>query len=242
MSAQAKKHQLADQQVALHAYLDALLQEVPEAEPVQTKPIPVQLEEKIQEPVTPVEVPEEQVIVQEETLTETVKGPSQEVISEIQLSEENIVPEWGQSAFQCLVFKVAGLSLAIPLVKLNGVIPWSDEITPMPGHSAKFLGLLRRLDQNVKVIDTAQVVLPDKYSSDTLGPAEERISNILIMDEGRWGMACDEIGEVVTLESSNVRWRTSKGKRPWLAGTVLERLWALLDTDAFVDLLVDGEE
>jgi purine-binding chemotaxis protein CheW len=74
-----------------------------------------------------------------------------------------------------------------------------------------------------------------------LAPVEERIHNILIMDEGEWGLACDGIGEVITLVEGDVRWRTTQGKRPWLAGTVTGHLCALLDTDTFARMLKEGE-
>ena len=150
------------------------------------------------------------------------------------------VPAWGREPFQCLMFSVGSLSLAVPLVKLNGVIPWSEEVTEMPGHSPAFLGLLRHLEQNVKIIDTARLVLPADQATD-LGPAADRLNNIILIDEGRWGLACDAIGDVLTLRPEDVKWRSSKGKRPWLAGTVMEHLCAVMDVDDFSKLLLKGQ-
>jgi purine-binding chemotaxis protein CheW len=110
----------------------------------------------------------------------------------------------------------------------------------MPGHSDAFLGLLRHLDRNVQVMDTACVILPQAQHAE-LAPPAERIANILLMGEGRWGLACDGIGEVVTLQHADVRWRTASGKRQWLAGTVSERLCALLDVDNLALMLREGD-
>lgn len=232
---------LEDQQHALSSYLDALLQEVPDAYPEEQE-TPVTSAPRVA--ITPavqqqIELPRWQPHI--------VSAPQDEPGDAVEVQAESPVagshpgvPQWAREPFQCLLFKVAGIALAVPLSKLNGVIPWSDQVTPMPGHSPIFLGLLRRLEQNIKVVDTAQVVLPGNMQASVLAPIEERLKSILLMDEGRWGLACDGIGEVVTLEADDVRWRTSHGKRPWLAGTVLQHMCALLDTDTFAGLLEKG--
>ena len=59
---------------------------------------------------------------------------------------------------------------------------------------------------------------------------------MLVVGDGAWGLACHGIGEVLKLGGQDVKWRTAKGKRPWLAGTVLGHLCALVDTEAFGDM------
>jgi purine-binding chemotaxis protein CheW len=253
-----KKTELMDQQLALHSYLEEMLSEVPEyieestlarPRPVAVAPAPEQV--VVPEPVVaPVEVEVEAKVepeVQVEAETRPVVTTEEKVQEESQVEQvhatavaEPVVPEWAEHEFQCLLFNIAGIMLAVPLVKLNGVIPWSDKITPMPGHSDAFLGLLRHLGNNVKVMDAAQIILPEKQRVTLEKNPENRIEKIILMDEGRWGIACDEVGEVVTLNKSDVRWRTPQGKRPWLAGTVSERLCAVLDTDVFAEMLAKG--
>ncbi|MCK5091756.1 MAG: chemotaxis protein CheW, partial [Gammaproteobacteria bacterium] len=156
--------------------------------------------------------------------------------------DENGVPDWAQERFKCLLFKVAGISLAVPLVKLNGVVSWDGKVTSIPGYSRSFLGVMRHQGRNVKVVDTAQVVLPEKQQEGILLPPEQRLKNVILVDNCNWGLACDGIGEVITLDKEEVRWRTSKGKLKWLSGTVLQHLCALLEVDAFTRLLTEGQE
>lgn len=140
--------------------------------------------------------------------------------------------------FQVLMFKVAGLVLAVPLIELSGVLEWPEAFTPMPGHADFYLGLVTHLGSNVPVVDTARLVLPrEKIVS--LGGEDplQRVQRIVLIDDSRWGLACDEIAEVITLEPEQVRWRSSRSKRPWLAGTVIEHMCALLDTQAFAKIL-----
>lgn len=235
---------LPEPQDALYAYLDALLQEIPTQQ------------SQVVNLVTPAEQPQmldnapeiiissgttsPETAIVETAVTETVV--STEKTDAVTDKQQLDVPAWAQQGFQSLMFSVTGLHLSVPLDKLNGVIPWdSDNIVPMPGHSENFLGLLRHLDQNVKVIDLARLVVPQSGGPDII-PAAERVKHILLIDDGRWGLACDSINEIMVLEAQDVRWRTSAGKRPWLAGTIIDKLCALLELDALVNLLETGKE
>ncbi len=170
--------------------------------------------------------------------TEVATAPAPEPPPAIAPAEPKIfveaMPDWMQAPFQCLLFKTAGLTLGIPLFKLNGITPWSSSITPMPGHSPSFLGLLPHLGKQVKVIDTAQVVMPKQKSS-----TEHRY--IVLIADGEWGLTCESVSEVVTLNPDQVRWRSPQGVRPWLAGMVKDRMCALLDADGLAALLGSGE-
>ncbi len=111
----------------------------------------------------------------------------------------------------------------------------------MPGHAPWFLGLLTRQEQQVKVVDTALLVVPEERRQNLVAGDPDRLGHVIYIDDGRWGLACDCLGEVVTLSEAAVKWRGSRGKRPWLAGTVIEHMCALLDTEAFAGLLRDGD-
>ncbi len=222
MSDRHEPHILVDEKDALSVYFEALLSEAP-AETVA--PPAVQRAEPIA--VTPVEA-------------------APRVAPAVQPAETAtpIVPEWGQGGFQALLFKVAGLTLAVPLVELSGVQEWdADVITPMPGHSAAYLGVTEyRGRNNVPVVDTACFVLPpERLTRLTTGPAE-RVKRIVFVGDGSWGLACDEVAQVITLGPDEVRWRTSRTKRRWLAGTVIEHMCAVLDPPVFADMLATGRE
>lgn len=233
---------LAQQQDALRDYLQALLEEVPEwsGEAPASEPPPTAGPAPVTEQSPPVSSPAQPVTPAarpEAAAQPAVSSGEQQSVP----AAEAEGPAWAQGRFQCLVFYVGGLALAAPLAELNGVVPWQDT-TPMPNHSPKFLGLLRHQGCNVKVVDLAQVVLPERHQAQALAPAEERVGHIVLIDGGQWGLACERIGEVMTLEPTQVRWRTAQGSRPWLAGTVLEHLVALLDTRSLVGLLAEGAQ
>ncbi len=50
-----------------------------------------------------------------------------------------------------------------------------------------------------------------------------------------------QVRHSIRLEPSAVKWRTDRGKRAWLAGTVIEHMCALLDVEALAQLITDQE-
>ena len=116
-----------------------------------------------------------------------------------------------------------------------------EQVSEMPGHSDLFLGLLPYHGRNAKLVDTAQVVVPPERLGALELDVEERVSHAVIVDDGRWGLAASAIGEVIELRPDDVKWRNAPGQRPWLAGTVIEHMCALLDVEALVTLLRQGD-
>jgi len=165
--------------------------------------------------------------------------PEPEVRAVVQVSEpepiENYVPEWAETRFQILLFEVAGLTLGVPLAKLKGVVPNEHGLTEMPGHSPLFPGITPYQGVQAKVVDTARFVLPQNRVSQLDEAFSERSGHLVVIDEGRWALACSKIGDVIELEAGQVKWRTAAGKRRWLAGTAIELMCALLDIDELTE-------
>ncbi|MCW9012396.1 MAG: chemotaxis protein CheW [Gammaproteobacteria bacterium] len=232
---------MSNQQQAINDYLQALLQDANDTDAVedtqieQIKPVAIGLEKLV------AEIPEIVVEAKPETLVEEkiVAATETEVVKQAKapVAEDSEVPEWAQQAFQCLLFNVSGLNLAVPLEKLNSVIPWTDKIVETPNQTDWYLGLVNNLGKNVKVIDTALMVMPENRRVNITQPPGERFSHILLVDDNQWGLACDSIGDVIWLTAKEVKWRTNKTLRPWLAGTALERLCALIDSEMFAEML-----
>lgn len=247
---------MSKQQQAINDYLQALLLDVDdEPEAVEDAPILTQtktlgLEQLVAEiPDTIVETEIEQVTetslqspVELEPaveLTHSVDSQLLDVNPVAEVATQEIIPEWAQQAFQCLLFNVSGLTLAVPLIKLNSVMPWSEKLVETPNQTDWYLGLVNNHGANVKVIDTALMVLPENRHADLSLSPEQRFSHVLLVNDSTWGLACDSIGDVIWLDADQVKWRTNKTRRPWLAGTVREHLCALMDTEVFADMMND---
>jgi purine-binding chemotaxis protein CheW len=216
----ARTQTLIDERQALDVYLEALLREIPDV--IEEAP-PAPPVTSTQTPA-PVEAP----------APVAASGPITQPAPDAQ-------PEWGRQRFQAMLFRTAGLTLAVPLIELSGVQEWgAAPVTPLPRHVEWFLGLVRYRGRSVPVVDTALLVLPRDRRARLTGTPDERFSRIVFIGEGDWGLACDDVAEVITLEPEQVRWRTTRTTRAWLAGTVIEHMCALIDPSAFADLLARG--
>jgi len=203
--------------------LDQLVAEVPEV---------------ITEVKTEVKV-EAKTEVVSEVKTETAVEVMAEPEEAVQPVNDTGVPDWAETRFQCLLFKVSGLNLAVPLVKLNSVIPWDENITQTPNQTEWYLGLVQHLQNQIKVIDTALLVMPENRHKDLEDDVTGRLSHILLVDDYKWGLACSSIGDVIWLNQDEVKWRKNKTSRAWLSGTSLEHLCAIMDTEVFAQMLTE---
>lgn len=142
-------------------------------------------------------------------------------------------PDWAQDRFECLLFKVKGLTLAVPLAELGGIHKKEKDLTPLFGQPGWFLGIMRNNQMNIGIVDTAQWVMPEYIN----GSHSTDYRFAIHIHNSEWGLGCDEVAEAISLDPDEVKWRTSLGRRPWLAGTVVGHMCALIDVAAFARLL-----
>lgn len=218
--ADKKMTQLAGPEAAIASYLDELLhtatstalqEELVPPEPVVEKPAP-----KVTPVVTPAETPA------------AVQPPKDEPPAR---------PEWSGQPFECLIFTVAGLQLAVPLVLLGAIHRIEDEIRPIPGSPRWYMGIRPDRDQNLRVVDTAEWIMAGRVPDN----ARDNYRFVIRLDDSEWGLACDDVAQSFTLKPDEVRWRTGRSKRPWLAGTVIDHMCALIDVRTMANLLVRAE-
>lgn len=210
---------------------------VPTAKPViELAPRPLVLptiEMPMAEIAVSVEVPVQ--IVEAEVVVEAVQAiPQVLVVPEPVLQGR---PDWAQGPFECLLFDVAGLTLAVPLVCLGSIYPLEgQELTPLFGQPDWFLGILPSQAGNLKVLDTARWVMPDRYRDDF----REGLQYVLSVEGYEWGLAVHQVSRSIRLDPNEVKWRSQRTQRPWLAGTVIEHMCALLDIASLAELIASG--
>lgn len=146
-------------------------------------------------------------------------------------------PSWAEEPFECLLFDVAGLTLAVPLICLGSIYPLDgQELTPLFGQPDWFLGILPSQSGNLKVLDTARWVMPDRYRDDF----RDGLQYVISVQGYEWGLAVHQVSRSIRLDPSEVKWRSQRTQRPWLAGTVIEHMCALLDVAALAELIASG--
>lgn len=146
-------------------------------------------------------------------------------------------PSWAAEPFECLLFDVAGLTLAVPLVCLGSIYPLAGhELTPLFGQPEWFLGILPSQAGNLKVLDTARWVMPDRYRDDF----RQGLQYVISVQGYEWGLAVHQVSRSLRLNPNEIKWRSHRGQRPWLAGTVIEHMCALLDVAQLAELIASG--
>lgn len=150
---------------------------------------------------------------------------------------DNGRPAWAQERFDVLLFKVSGLTLAVPLIALGQIQPLTDELTPLFGQADWFMGLLPTPTGKIRTVNTARFVMPERYDERFVETAEYVIS----IDGVPWGLAVDSVNQPISLDPEDVKWRTERSRRPWLAGTVKEHMCALLDIPRIGQLLMEAD-
>ncbi len=244
--------------VALQSYLDALLQDAA-AELAVTIELDefeaAVLEEQVRdacvaEPITQ-QVPTAQIAARVSAPAEpavvlpTIEAPIDVPVVAVSAvpTEESAAltfegrPAWGEQPFECLLFDVAGLTLAVPLVCLGSIYPLDGkELTPLFGQPDWFLGLLPSQMGNLKVLDTARWVMPERYRDEL----RDDLAYVISVQGCDWGLAVHQVSRSIRLDPSKIKWRTQRSQRPWLAGTVIDHMCALLDVSALASLITGG--
>lgn len=177
------------------------------------------------------------VIIQSEN--HTAKESSEQVEEIATALLKNIGPESHiiQNEFEALFFDVAGLTLAVPLTQLGGIHK-VDKIAPLFGKPNWFKGVMLHNEKKLNVVDTTIWVMPEKQSEDLADSINYQY--LIMLDESPWGLACEALVSTETLQQEDVKWRKPFGKRPWLAGTVKEKMCVLINVQQLIELLENG--
>ncbi|WP_373186100.1 CheW domain-containing protein [Halopseudomonas sp.] len=237
-------------QQTIQSYLDALLQEA-SSDLLLAEPMPsgtLEAAEAAEVEVPAVEFPPPAPVVSEknrvaERMLERRSSPVPEVAlvaaPEPALAEPvaETQPAWRAQEFEALLFDVGGLTLAVPLVSLGTIHALEAEITPLFGQPDWFLGILPTAGGNLKVLDTARWVMPERYS-DAL---QEGLRFVISVQGHDWGLAVHDVSRSIKLRPDQVKWRSQQGKRPWLAGTVIDHMCALVDVSALAGMIATGQ-
>lgn len=189
---------------------------------------------------------EKEVIVTKEVTTEVTNNASSytdllPVSSDEDQTAVAILPKKGyrQGDFQAMFFEVAGLTIAVPLIELGGIHK-VDKTSSLMGKPDWFKGVMLYRDEKINVVDTALWVMPEKCDQalkDSLN-----YQYIIMLNDSSWGLMAEHLVDTVVLSQDEVKWLDSSEKRPWLAGLVKEKMCALLDVSALIELLNKGSD
>jgi purine-binding chemotaxis protein CheW len=195
---------------------------------------PTEIQEWVIETATPIvetRTLETPAVIESEIVSQQFRMPGLEWMP-------NGLPQWAQSRFDVLLFKVSGLTLAVPLISLGQIQPITDELTPLFGQADWFMGLQPTPQGKIRTVNTAKFVMPERYDETFVKNAKYVVS----INGVPWGLAVDSVNQPISLQPEEVKWRTDRSKRPWLAGTVKEHMCALLDIPMIGQMLMDADK
>lgn len=169
----------------------------------------------------------------DEVATQTqVASPKVEV--PVEQVAEDVIPE---EPFQALFFDVAGLQLAVPLQELGGIHNLT-EVNSLLGKPSWFHGVMLTREQKINVVDSARWVMPEKYDKNLEQAIDYQY--VIMLGESNWGLTAEKLVETELLPVDAVKWRKGPGKRPWLFGTIKEKMCALLHVSDLIAMLDQG--
>ncbi len=186
-----------------------------------------------------------QVSVQTDVKTETaaVQTTADELKTDTAVQEQiiqEVKPDDGvwrnidvPEEFQALFFIVHGVTFAVPLINL-GNIANMDKVTSIFGKPEWFMGMMNFRDEKYKVVDFVKWAMPN------VEDYEKNFSYVIEMENSRWAITCNELIGTESLCKSQIQWRSTAGKRPWLSGLVKEKMCALIHVNELIKLFNQG--
>lgn len=157
-------------------------------------------------------------------------------LQEIETLNFSMSPDaWASQGVECMVCDVAGLKLALPLPQLGVVyeLQDDDEVKPLFGQQDWYLGLVKTATDKMQVIDSASFIMPER----NISLKEQGYKYLIRLAGSPWALACQGVDETINLNVDDIKWRKERGARPWLAGTIIEKMCALLDVEGLLQLV-----
>lgn len=141
-----------------------------------------------------------------------------------------------QGDIKLLLCDIAGMSLALPVSALNNIVRWPDEpLTRLPGQAEWNLGVFSQHQQHTTVIDISYFLQPEHQHR-----PQTALNYILLVGQRRWGIACDQIKQIVTLPIKDINWRSDTTQRPWFSGVITDQMSNVVDIPALLAAIQAG--
>lgn len=190
----------------------------------------------LNEPETATAVAEETEVKTDTVVAETVKTETDTQSR----SKESVLPDDGvwhnidvPDEFQALFFVVHGVTFAVPLINL-GNIANMDKITSIFGKPDWFMGMMNFRDDKYNVVDFVRWAMPNVVEY------EKDFTYVIQMENSKWAITCSELIGTENLHKSQIQWRSTAGKRPWLSGLVKDKMCALIHVNELIKLFNQG--
>lgn len=165
-----------------------------------------------------------------------VETPADVIKNEFETDFNNIeeeiydIPVWGQRPFDCLLIKAAGMNFIIPSASVSYIERVNKNIIRISLEEDSFHGVITLREKSVAVVDFFSLVTEDKNKnkSATSQVTSHHIDHVLVMENGSYALACDEVSKMITLIEEDVRWNRTDSSNLFYAGIVKDYLSPLI--------------
>ena len=106
------------------------------------------------------------------------------------------------------------------------------------GKPEWFKGVMLNREKKLNVVDSAKWVMPEKFDQQMEQSLEYKY--LITLGKSEWGLAAERLVETESIHPDAVKWRSKPGKRPWLYGTIKEKMCALLHVSDLIAMLEQG--
>ncbi len=166
-----------------------------------------------------------------------------DVVSEIKVStpetEENIgeqsqIPSWGKKPFECLLVKSAGINLMVPTMPVSYIERINNKkIIRLPSDIEAFRGMATLRERSVAIIDLFSLISENTSvnNQQAMQADTDYVEHALVMENGDYALACDDVCKIVMLSTKSVRWNKGCFNNPIFAGIVPEYLCPIVNIE-----------
>jgi hypothetical protein len=141
-------------------------------------------------------------------------------------------------SFECQVFNIAGLHIAVPASNLRQTLSQQliVENTADNSRSTICAGHIKHDEEDIEVIDIEALAMNGSAAAETMNRYKNTLLNIALIKGATTGFICNEQLDAITILKTQVHWRDADSERIWLAGTVAQMGLALLDIEGLIKL------
>lgn len=151
---------------------------------------------------------------------------------------ENVEKNVGATSgapLRVLLFKVAGIPLAVSLEDIAGVIDVEQSaLLRMSSRGGMTIRAYGYRGRDIYALDTREIIFPEGHPARSF-PEDAGGRRMLALAGCDWGLLCDEVGDMVNVNHQDVEWRMHRTARPWLAGMVKGGGYALVDVKELLE-------
>ena len=172
--------------------------------------------------------------IETETRSETVESNGT-FASEFEqdITEQSLIPLWGQKQFECLLVKSAGMKIIIPAMSVAYIENVNKKIPRLSLDTEAFHGVITLREQSVAVIDLFSLIAGNTSFGDegSMQHNTHYIDHVIVMENGKYALACDDVSQMMRLNPEDVRWNRASFNNPMFIGVVTEHLCPIINID-----------